>query len=159
QPDVAGSRAFLRFFRRELHALAFAQQLEHCAADRAAVEEVLDAAFVADESEALVNQQPCNCPGWHTRSPPSARTPKGTPWDSPGQRASEGYAVGTTETPPAEPTPAVSSAGISRQSRQLYAPKSREERTFDDGPVATCHGSSSSSSSQSFSSSSSSSSS
>ena len=62
---------FPRFFGREFDALTFAQQLEHRAAHRAAMEEVLDAAFVADEPESLVDEESCDCPGWHTRSPPS----------------------------------------------------------------------------------------
>ena len=78
QADVAGARTFLGIFRSELDALAFAQQLEHRAADRAAVEEVFDPAFVADEPEPLVDEEPCDCPGWHTRSPPF-RTPEEYP--------------------------------------------------------------------------------
>ena len=68
--NVAGAWSFLGIFRRELDALALAQQLEHRTADRAAVKKVFDAAFVADEPEPLVDQEPCNCPGWHSRTPP-----------------------------------------------------------------------------------------
>src|SRR6185295_5002280 len=78
QPDVAGARTLLRFFRRELDTLAFAQQLEHRAAHRASVEEVLDAAFVTDEPEPLVDKKSCNRPARHTRNPPS-RTPETSP--------------------------------------------------------------------------------
>jgi hypothetical protein len=34
------------------------------------MEEVLNSTFVADETESLVDEQSCDCPGWHTRSPP-----------------------------------------------------------------------------------------
>ena len=34
------------------------------------MEEVFDAALVADEAESLVDEEPCDCPGRHTRSPP-----------------------------------------------------------------------------------------
>jgi hypothetical protein len=67
QTDFASARTLARLFRRELDTLTFAQQLEHGAPDRAAVEEVLDSAFVADEAEALVDQKPSDRPGWHTR--------------------------------------------------------------------------------------------
>jgi hypothetical protein len=43
------------------------------------MEEVLDAAFIADEPEALVNEEACDCAGRHTRSPPFR-----TPGDIPG---------------------------------------------------------------------------
>src|SRR5689334_18282436 len=78
QPDVARARTFLRFLRRELDSLPFAQQLEHGAADGAAVEEVLDPSLDPDEPEPLGNQEPCDSPGWHTRSPPF-RSPQGHP--------------------------------------------------------------------------------
>src|SRR5256885_2046273 len=70
QPHVTGARALLRFFRSEFDTLAFAQQLEHRPANRAAMEEVFDAAFVSNEAEPLVNEEACDCPGWHIRSPP-----------------------------------------------------------------------------------------
>ena len=38
------------------------------------MKEVLDAAFIADESESFVDEEACDCPGRHTRSPPF-RTP------------------------------------------------------------------------------------
>ena len=56
---------FCRILRRELDALTFAQQLEHGASHRAAVEEVLDPALVADEPESFVDEEPCDCPGRH----------------------------------------------------------------------------------------------
>jgi hypothetical protein len=40
------------------------------------VEEMLDAALVADEPETFIDQEPCDCPGRHTRSPPFG--PQGT---------------------------------------------------------------------------------
>src|SRR4051812_38916085 len=69
QTNVAGARTLLRVLRRELDPLTFPQQFEHGAAHRAAMEEMLDAAFVADESEPLVDEQPCDCPRWHTPNP------------------------------------------------------------------------------------------
>src|SRR5262245_9963579 len=78
QTNVARARTFCRLLRGELHALAFAQQLEHGATDRAPVEEVLDAAFVADEPKALVDQEASNCPGRHNPTPPF-RTPREIP--------------------------------------------------------------------------------
>ena len=56
KPYVAGAWPLLGILRGELHTLTFAQQFEHGAPHRAAVEEVLDSAFVADEPEALVDQ-------------------------------------------------------------------------------------------------------
>src|SRR5207245_1379170 len=74
QADVAGARALLRIFRRELDALSFSKKLEHRAPHGAAVEEVLDSTLVADVPETLIDQKACACPGWHSRSPPF-RTP------------------------------------------------------------------------------------
>src|SRR5271167_4473083 len=51
QSNVASARTLSRILRCELHALPFAQELEHGAPDRAAVEEVFGAALVADEAE------------------------------------------------------------------------------------------------------------
>src|SRR4051794_22034973 len=76
QPNVAGARPLLRIFRCEIDALTLAQQLEHRAPHGAAVEEVLNPALVADEPEPLVDQEPCDCPGWHSRTPP---VPKSLP--------------------------------------------------------------------------------
>lgn len=78
QTNVAGARSLLRFFRREFDALTFAQQFENGSADRAAMEEMLDAAFVADESESFVDEEPCDCPGWHAEALRS-ETPRGIP--------------------------------------------------------------------------------
>ena len=55
------------FFGCELHPLSFTQELEHGAADGAAMEKVLDTALVADESEPLIDQELSDRPGWHTR--------------------------------------------------------------------------------------------
>src|SRR5262245_38895667 len=79
QPDVSGARALLGFFGRELHALALAQQLEHRAPYGAAVKEVFNPAFIADEPKSLVNQEPCDCPGRHNPKP-SVPIPQGYPW-------------------------------------------------------------------------------
>jgi hypothetical protein len=68
EPYVARARPLLGILRGELHTLAFAEQLEHCAPHRAAVEEMLDAAFVADESEALVDEQSRDCAVRHTQA-------------------------------------------------------------------------------------------
>jgi hypothetical protein len=65
QPDVAGAGSFLGFFWSEFDALPLAKELEDGAAHRAAVEEVLDPAFVADESEPFVNEEACDSAGWH----------------------------------------------------------------------------------------------
>jgi hypothetical protein len=57
----------LRILRREFDSLTFPQKLEDGSTDRAAVEKVLDPTLVADETESLVDQESCNCPGWHKR--------------------------------------------------------------------------------------------
>jgi hypothetical protein len=67
EPDVPGARSLLRFLRSELDALTLAKQLEHCAADRAAMEEVLDATLIADKPETLVDQETCDRAARHTR--------------------------------------------------------------------------------------------
>src|SRR6478672_7097558 len=67
EPHVTGARALGGILFGELDALAFAEQLEHLAADGTAVEEVLCAALVADEPETLVDQEPCDCAGRHDR--------------------------------------------------------------------------------------------
>src|SRR5262245_61211741 len=65
QADFCRPRAFGRFLGRELDALALAEQLEDRAADGRAVEKMLDAAFVANEPEAFVNQESCNRAAGH----------------------------------------------------------------------------------------------
>src|SRR5580765_5132638 len=70
QSNVAGAWSLLGILRGKLDALALPQQLEHGTAHRTAMEKVFNAAFVADEPEPLVDQEPCNCPGWHSRTPP-----------------------------------------------------------------------------------------
>ena len=67
ETDVSGARPLLRFLRSELDALTFAEQLENGAADGAAMKEVLDSAFIADKPETLVDQEPCDRAGRHTR--------------------------------------------------------------------------------------------
>src|SRR5215813_3505003 len=69
QPDFAGAGSLAGFFRRELHSLSFTQELEHCTSHRAAMEEVLDPALVANESEPLVDEKPRDRPGWHNPRP------------------------------------------------------------------------------------------
>src|SRR2546427_2304186 len=78
QTDVARARTLLRLFDRKLDTLAFPQQLENSSAHRASMKKVLDSAFVADEPEPLVDEEPCDCPGRHTRNPPF-RTPRDIP--------------------------------------------------------------------------------
>jgi hypothetical protein len=67
ETDVSRARTLLRFLRSELHALTFAEQFEDGAADRAAMKEVLNPAFIANEPEPLVDEKPCDRPGRHTR--------------------------------------------------------------------------------------------
>src|SRR6266567_2625984 len=67
QANVAGARSLLRILRSELHTLAFAKQLEHRAANGAAMKKMFDSAFIADKSESLVDEEPRDRPGWHTR--------------------------------------------------------------------------------------------
>jgi hypothetical protein len=71
EANVAGARALLRFLRSELDALAFTQQLEDGAPDRAAMEEVFDSSFIADKPETLVDQKTCDRTGRHARVPPN----------------------------------------------------------------------------------------
>ena len=75
QANFAGARALLRLLGSELDALTLAQELEHRAAHRAAVEEVLDAPLVADEPETLVDQQTCDSAARHA-VPPRERASK-----------------------------------------------------------------------------------
>ena len=63
--NVACARTFLRILWSEFNALALTEQLEHRLSHRTSMKKMLDAAFVADEPETLIDQEPCNCPGWH----------------------------------------------------------------------------------------------
>ena len=67
QANVAGARTLRGFFRSEFDALSFAEQLEYRASHGAAMEEVFDASFVSDEPEPLVDEEPCDSTGRHTR--------------------------------------------------------------------------------------------
>ena len=67
QANVTGPRPFGGILGRELDALPFAEQLEYGAAYGTAVEEVFDAAFIANESESLVDEEACDSPGRHGR--------------------------------------------------------------------------------------------
>ena len=67
ESNVAGARSLLRLLRSELNALAFTQQLKHCAPDRAAMKEMFDSPFIADKPETLVDQKPCDRAGRHAR--------------------------------------------------------------------------------------------
>ena len=55
ETNVARAGTLLRILRSELDALAFAEQLEHGAANRAAMKEVLDPSLIADEAKTLVD--------------------------------------------------------------------------------------------------------
>jgi hypothetical protein len=55
ETNVSSARTFLGFLDRELDTLAFPEQLEHRAAYRAAMKEMLQAGFITDETEALVD--------------------------------------------------------------------------------------------------------
>jgi hypothetical protein len=55
EAHVSSARTLLRFLDGKLDTLAFPKQLEHRATNRATVEEMLQAGFIADESEALVD--------------------------------------------------------------------------------------------------------
>ncbi|HVC21415.1 MAG TPA: hypothetical protein VNE16_15180, partial [Vicinamibacterales bacterium] len=67
EANLAGARPLGGFFNREFDPLPLAQQLEHRTANGAAMEEVLDAPFIADEAEAFVDEEPCNRARRHTR--------------------------------------------------------------------------------------------
>ena len=67
QTDISGAWTLLRFLRSEFDALTLAEQLENGAADGAAMKEVLDSPFIADEPEPFVDEKPCNRAGRHTR--------------------------------------------------------------------------------------------
>ena len=66
EANVACARALGRIFDLEIDPLAFPQELEDGAANRAAMEEMLDAALVADEAEALVDQKASDGTRRHT---------------------------------------------------------------------------------------------
>ena len=67
ETNVSGARTLLRFLRSELDALAFAKQLKDGASDGAAMKEMFDPTFIADEPETLVDEKPCDRAGRHTR--------------------------------------------------------------------------------------------
>ena len=70
QANITRPRTLTGILGSEIHTLSFAQQFEDCAAYRTAVKEVFDAALIADEAEALVDEESCDGPARHTRSPP-----------------------------------------------------------------------------------------
>lgn len=70
QSNISGAWALGRILGGEIHPLPFAQQLEDGAPDSAAVEEMFDAAFIADESKAFIDEETCDSPGRHSRVPP-----------------------------------------------------------------------------------------
>ena len=67
QADVARPRPFLGFLVVEFDALPLAKQFEHRSTHRAAMEEVLEAGFIPDEPEPLVDKESCDRSGRHTR--------------------------------------------------------------------------------------------
>ena len=66
--DVGRPWTFGRLFDHEFDALTFAKQLEHRPAHGAAMEKVLDSAFVADEPESLIDEESRDRTGWHTEA-------------------------------------------------------------------------------------------
>ena len=67
ETNITSARPLGGLLGRELYALPFAEQLEHRLADGAAVKEVLDAALIANEAEAFVDEQTSDCPGRQSR--------------------------------------------------------------------------------------------
>ena len=67
QADIARPRSLPRLFRHEFDALALAQQLEYCPANGAAMKKMLNAAFIPNEPETLVDQEPCDSARRHSR--------------------------------------------------------------------------------------------
>jgi hypothetical protein len=55
QPHVSGPRTLLGLLDGELDPLAFPEQFEHRAANRAAMKEMLQAGFITNEPEAFVD--------------------------------------------------------------------------------------------------------
>jgi hypothetical protein len=68
ETNLSGARTFGRLLGRELDSLTFAKQFENGVANRGAVEEMFDAAFVSNKPEPLVDQQTCNRAVRHDRS-------------------------------------------------------------------------------------------
>ena len=75
ESNVSGSGSLSGFFSLEFHPLSFTKQLENRFPNGTSMEEVLDAAFVADKPEALVDQQASDSPGRHCRVLRCARQP------------------------------------------------------------------------------------
>jgi hypothetical protein len=63
---LTGAGAFWRFLLGEFDALSFTQQLEHRPPHGAAMEEMLSSSLIANEAEALIDEETCNRPGLHT---------------------------------------------------------------------------------------------
>lgn len=66
QTNVAGAGTLRRLLGAEFDALTLAKELEDRPSYSAAMEEVLDASFIADEPKTLVNEESCDCARWHT---------------------------------------------------------------------------------------------
>jgi hypothetical protein len=73
QSHVPSARTFLGFLDGEFDALAFPKQLEHRAPYGTAMKEVLQAGFIPNEPKALVDKEPCDCPGRHSLSSDAPR--------------------------------------------------------------------------------------
>jgi len=78
QPNVTRARTLLGVLLSELNALTFAQKLKHRPPNRAAVEEMLDTAFVADKPEPFVDEESRDGAGWHSPKS-SVPNPQGHP--------------------------------------------------------------------------------
>ena len=66
EANVARARALGRILDLEIYPLTFPQELEDSAANRAAMEEMLQAGFITNEAEALVDQKASDGTRRHT---------------------------------------------------------------------------------------------
>src|SRR6187401_3194417 len=80
--DVGRPWTFGRLFDHEFDALTFAKQLEHRLTNGRTMEEMLYAAFVADEAKTLIDQQTCNRAVGHDSPFPMATPPMDAAGDS-----------------------------------------------------------------------------
>ena len=89
QTYFTGAGTLGRLFDGELDALALPQQLEHRSPNRAAMEEMLDSALIADEAETFVDQETRDRTAGHTYSS-DTRTPLSPPRRKDALRADPG---------------------------------------------------------------------
>src|SRR5688572_15161043 len=66
QAHVGRARSLCGLLDREFDALTFPQEFEHRAANGTAVKEMFDSPLIANETKAFVDEEPCDCAGWHT---------------------------------------------------------------------------------------------